>query len=214
MVNMVASADGSTAVDGVAGGLAGPADREVFFVLRALADVILVAAGTARAESYGPAKANAQRREERLQRGQTAVARIAVVSRSLDLDPDSRLFTEAEERTLVVTTTDADPDRKRRLAEVAEIVEVGTATVDLAAALAALHRNGTRTVLCEGGGSLNGQMVEHDLIDELNVTFSPVMVGGHGPRVAAGGAEVDHRFDLWHLWEHDGYLFARYLRRR
>lgn len=214
MVNMVASVDGSTAVDGAAGGLGGPGDREVFFVLRALADVILVAAGTARAESYGPARANAERREQRLARGQTAVPRIAVVSRSLDLDPTSRIFTEAAERTMILTTTDADADRKRRLAEVAEVLEIGEGSVDLAAALGALRRSGTRTVLCEGGGSLNGQMVEHDLIDELNVTFSPLMVGGESPRVAVGGAEVDHRFVLGHLWEDDDFLFARYLRRR
>ena len=214
MVNMVASVDGSTALDGAAGGLGGPGDREVFLVLRALADVILVAAGTARAETYGPAKANATRRAERLARGQTEVPRIALVSRSLDLDPASRLFTEASERTLILTTTDADADRKRRLAGVAEVLEVGAGSVDLAAALGALHRGGARTVLCEGGGSLNGQMVEHDLIDELNVTYSPMMVGGGGPRVAVGGAEVAHRFQLGHLWEDDDFLFARYLRRR
>ena len=53
-LNMIASVDGATAVDGVSGGLGGPADRRVFGVLRSLADVVLVAAGTVRAEGYGP----------------------------------------------------------------------------------------------------------------------------------------------------------------
>ena len=53
-LNMIASLDGATAVDGTSGALGGPADRRVYLALRALADVVLVAAGTVRAEGYGP----------------------------------------------------------------------------------------------------------------------------------------------------------------
>ena len=53
-LNMISSVDGSTALDGRSGGLGGPADRKVFAALRSLADVVLVAAGTVRAENYGP----------------------------------------------------------------------------------------------------------------------------------------------------------------
>src|ERR1043165_7544267 len=70
-LNMIASVDGSTAVDGLSGGLGGPADRKVFAALRSLADVVLVAAGTVRAENYGP-----------------GTLPIAVVSGSLRLDWD------------------------------------------------------------------------------------------------------------------------------
>ena len=55
--NMVASADGAASLDGRSGGLSGPGDRMVFTVLRSLADLILVGAGTARAERYRPAHA-------------------------------------------------------------------------------------------------------------------------------------------------------------
>src|SRR3982751_3862143 len=53
-LNMISSVDGATVIDGVSGGLGGPADKSVFAVLRSLADVVLVAAGTVRAEHYGP----------------------------------------------------------------------------------------------------------------------------------------------------------------
>jgi hypothetical protein len=53
-LNMIASIDGATAVAGVSGGLGGPADQALFAVLRSQADVVLVAAGTVRAEHYGP----------------------------------------------------------------------------------------------------------------------------------------------------------------
>ncbi|MBA2471912.1 MAG: dihydrofolate reductase family protein, partial [Pseudonocardiales bacterium] len=49
-LNMIASLDGAATVDGLSGGLGGPADHRVFAALRELADVVLVAAGTVRAE--------------------------------------------------------------------------------------------------------------------------------------------------------------------
>lgn len=55
-LNMIASLDGAATVDGLSGGLGGPADHRVFTALRELADVVLVAAGTVRAERYGPSK--------------------------------------------------------------------------------------------------------------------------------------------------------------
>ena len=54
--NMVASLDGAATVDGHSGGLSNEADQQVFAMLRAHADVILVGAGTARAEGYGPVR--------------------------------------------------------------------------------------------------------------------------------------------------------------
>jgi hypothetical protein len=51
-VNFVASADGAVAVDGRSGGLHAPGDREVFGLLRELADVVLVGSGTVRTVGY------------------------------------------------------------------------------------------------------------------------------------------------------------------
>ena len=56
VVNMVSSADGAISLDGLSGGLSGSADKEVFFYLRSIADVILVGASTAREENYGQPK--------------------------------------------------------------------------------------------------------------------------------------------------------------
>jgi riboflavin biosynthesis pyrimidine reductase len=54
-VNMISSLDGAIAVRGRSGTLGGPPDRRLFMVLRSLADVIVVGAGTMRTEGYGPA---------------------------------------------------------------------------------------------------------------------------------------------------------------
>lgn len=212
LVNMVASADGATAVEGVSGGLGGPADKEVFSALRAVADVILVAAGTARAEAYGPPKTPSDRRAERADRGQTPYPRLALVTGSLDLDPASPMFTDAPEPPLVYTVPGAPDQRRVALAPVAEVVDAGTDRVDLAAVLADLHRRGAATVLCEGGPGLIGQLVAADLVDELDLTTSPLLVGGDSRRVAVGPAARPAALVLAHLWEDDGTLFARYVR--
>src|SRR5436189_936743 len=103
-VNMISSFDGAIAVGGRSGLLGGPADRRVFRVLRSLADVILVGAGTARAEGYGPARLDEAIQARRRARGQSAVPPIAVVTRSCHLDWSTPFFTEAVARSIVVTT--------------------------------------------------------------------------------------------------------------
>src|SRR3954471_6070939 len=59
--NMVAPIDGGTAVDGTTAGLGSAADQRLFAVLRDLADVLLVGAGTIRAEGYGGIRLDAER---------------------------------------------------------------------------------------------------------------------------------------------------------
>ena len=88
LVNMVNSVDGAVAVDGRAGGLSGPADMRLYQVLRGLADVVLVGAGTVRAEGYRTPRTPDNRVAElRDQRGQAVRPRLVVVSGRLDLNP-------------------------------------------------------------------------------------------------------------------------------
>ena len=212
LVNMVASVDGATALEGASGSLGGPADRKVFHAIRAVADVILVGASTVRAEGYGPARPSSEREAERRARGQAPRPRLAVVSRSLDLDPGAALFGDPEQHPLVVTTTDADPRRRANLAQVAEIIEAGTGSVDLRSALDQLGSRGAGVVLAEGGPTLNGQLVAAGLVDELCLSLSPLLVGGPSHRLAQGPAGTDpSRLVLDRVLTEDGFLFLRYL---
>ena len=113
-VNMVASVDGAAVVDGRVGALSGPADFQLLRLLRGLRDVLLVGAGTVRAEGYGAVVAPAEAAELRRDAGQLAHPRLAVLSRSLDLDLASSAFVDAPERPLALTTALADPARVRR----------------------------------------------------------------------------------------------------
>jgi riboflavin biosynthesis pyrimidine reductase len=82
----------------------------------------------------------------------------------------------------------------------------------MAAAVKALGRRGAGIVLAEGGPTLNGQLHDAGLIDELCLTFSPLLVGTAAARVIDGaGLNVQH-LSLERVLEEDGWLFLRYVR--
>jgi riboflavin biosynthesis pyrimidine reductase len=193
-LNMIASVDGATAVDGVAGGLANKADKDLFHLMRSLADVVMVAAGTVRAEGYGPSKVP-----------------IAVVTRSCNLDWRSRFFTDQDARPVVVTVASAPAEARARAAEVADVLLAGERDVDLAKAVDALGERGWQKVLCEGGPTLNGQLAAAGLLDELCMTLSPRLVGGGAKRLLHGPVLPEPRaLRLASACEEDGFLFLRY----
>jgi len=215
-MSMVSSLDGATAVGGRSGPLGGEPDREVFRAVRAVADVVLAAAGTVRVEGYGPARLAERSRRARVAGGRSPEPpRLAVVSASLDLDLSRAA--DGPVRPLVLTTEDADPARRTAIEQVAEVRAHGRGRVDLPAALAGLAADGVGVVVCEGGPSLNAALVEADLVDEWCVTLAPVVVGGDSHRVVHGAAEVlpaGLPLELAQLLEGDGVLLGRWLRRR
>ena len=208
--NMISSIDGAIAVEGRSGMLGGPADRQVFSTLRSLADVILVGAGTARAEGYGPARPTAEQMTARERRGQAPVPPIAVVTSSANLDWSASFFTDAGARPLLVTSPEGAERAGERAREVADVVVAGSGRVELPAAVGALLARGMGHVLCEGGPALNAELAQDGLLDELCLTVAPRLVGGAGPRVLAGEElrpPVD--LDVLQLLEEDGFLFYR-----
>ena len=193
-LNMIASVDGATTLAGVSGGLGGRADHALFAVLRSLAEVVLVAAGTVRAEGYGPSSTP-----------------VAVVSRSLRLDWDAPFFTAPAARPIVVTVAQAPADRLARAAAVADVVVAGNRDVDLAAARAAFADRGWRAVLAEGGPTLNGQLARAGLLDELCLTLSPRLAGGAAKRILDGPSlDAPAGLRLCSVCEQDEFLFLRY----
>ena len=210
-LNMIVSVDGGTSWNGVSGALGGPADKSLFASLRSLADLVVVAAGTMRAEGYGPARLSDATRAVRRARGQTAVPPIAVVSRSCRLEWDTAFFTDAEARPLVITVTDADARDRERAAEVADVILAGQGDVDFALAFQALARRGVQSVLAEGGPTLNGQLARVGLLDELCVTLAPRLASGDAKRILSGSTLEELGVLALHaVYEQDDYLFLRY----
>lgn len=216
-VNMVASLDGATAVEGRSGGLGGPADRGLFQTLRAAADVVMVGSGTFNVEGYGPPRLSAELQALRRERGLPPQPRVAVVTGSLRLDLAAPFFTASPNVPMVLTVGSADPERRAAAVEVAEVCVCGPGpAVDVAAALEVLAGLGAGFVMCEGGPSLNAALVEADLVDEICLTVAPVVAGGHTKTIFDTAALAGpRRFRLGHVLEADaGYIFLRCVRDR
>ncbi|WP_433336395.1 pyrimidine reductase family protein [Spirillospora sp. CA-294931] len=211
--NMVSSADGAAVWEGRSGGLAGPADQRLFSLLRGLADVVIVGAGTVRAEGYGPARPGSGW-PEGLREGRPAAPAMAVVSRDLALDFQAPIFTEAGTPTLLLTCEAADPERMRAAREHAEVVVAGQDAVDFAVALLALEERGHTRLLCEGGPIVLAQIAAAGLLDELCLTLSPRLAAGAAQRVL-NGVRLPEPADLrlGGVLEDDDFLFLRYLRK-
>lgn len=184
--------------DGLSGTISSLADQRVFRIARRTSDVIVVGAGTLRAEDYRPSRIP-----------------LAIVTGTLDLPSTLRVFAEktAEHVTPMAITTDeaaatAPDDLRRRV----EIVPCGSGHVDLGRMVTELVERGLPRIHCEGGPHLLGSLLQAGLLDELLQTIVPVLRGG-----AAGEHLVDIpagldplvRLTPVHLLEEDGTVFLR-----
>jgi riboflavin biosynthesis pyrimidine reductase len=214
--NFIASLDGAAAVDGTTRALGGPVDRALFNLLRALADVVLVGAGTVRMENYSGARPTVTQRQHRAARGQSEVPPLAIVTKSGHLDRDMPVFTNTEVAPLVLTCTAAAAATRRRLAGIADVVDCSGADpgrVEETALLNALTERGLRRVLTEGGPTVLSSFIERGVLDELCLTIAPCLVGGTAPRIAAGPGQLLTRMSCAHiLADDDGYLYTRYVK--
>ena len=210
-LNFVASLDGAATLDGVSGGLGSAADRAVFDTLRVLTDVILVGAGTVRAEGYGGPLISAADAAWRLAQGFAPQPPLAIVSGRLDLDPGHPSFAEAVVRPIVVTHAGSPPERRAALADVADVLICGQEQVESQLVVAALAARGLPQILCEGGPSLVGALIEADAVDELCLTLSPVLVGGAAGRISHGG-DATRAMRLVHALPEGNALLLRYSR--
>lgn len=214
--NFITSVDGGATSGGSSGAMGGPGDRFIFNLLRELADVIVVGAGTVRIEGYSGAQLGAAQRQHRQARGQSEVPPLAIVTKSGHLNRDMAVFTRTEVPPLVLTCAAAAAQTRRLLSGVCEVVDCSAGDpekVDEAALLAALGARGLRRILTEGGPMLLGSLIDRDMLDELCLTIAPYIVGGQARRIAAGPGQLLTGMRCAHVLTDDaGYLYTRYVR--
>jgi 5-amino-6-(5-phosphoribosylamino)uracil reductase len=192
--NFVCTVDGAAYdASGLTASLGGDADKEVFKLLRRLADVVIVGAGTARMEKYG--------------RSRTP---LALASRRLDI-PETLVGPDL----IVITTSDAPADRIEALrAAGVDVLAHGEIEVDWPTVLDELGTRGLRHVLCEGGPTLHGDLVTRDLVDEVCLTIAPTLTSGDAPRIAHSRLAVTHGMRLGHAIPVGDVLLTRWVRDR
>jgi riboflavin biosynthesis pyrimidine reductase len=195
--NFVSSLDGVASLAGRRGSgsaISGRdrADRFVMGLLRALADAILVGAGTVRADGgqpwtpswISPDHADAYGDLDRPQ------PLFVVASASGDLNPDEPAF---ELASLVLTTAAGAARLRDRMPATVRIRALPGDRLDGRDILAAIRAEGCRRVLAEGGPRLLATLVGDEVLDDLFLTLSPVLAGrrtaGRGDGARAGLVE-------------------------
>lgn len=201
-LNMVSTADGKTLIaprGSTAAGVGGPTDQMLMRRIREAADAVMLGAGTLRPEggAYPP----------RLWR--------AVVTRSGDLPLDNRFFTEAPGRAIVFAPETLPPETRERLGTRAQVRIVGETTVDIQAAVGLLRAEfGVERLLLEGGPTLNFELFQAGVVDELFLTLAPKIKGGaHLPTVVDGPGLPERQviaLDLLSLYRDGSELYLRY----
>jgi len=213
LCNMVASLDGRVAIDGGSTGLGGPGDKAMFHALRGIADGVLAGTGTLRAERYGRIVRRPERRAERAALGLEEDPAALVITRSGDLPWTAPMFEAPEQRVGIAAPRGrvAVPASVRARVEVVELDDPspGPALRALGEALQ------LRTVLCEGGPTLNTALVEDGVLDELFLTLDPQLIGGDAALRVLAGAPLDAPAALRLSWvlRHEDEVLLRYARK-
>lgn len=200
-LNLVAAVSGDAAGgDGTSDSLSNPVDRAVLAAVRDLADGVLVGAASIRAEGC------------RVPRSATLV----VLTASGDLT-GHRLDPERARCVVVVCPEAAVGSVREALGPaVAEVVTVLTlpdgdaGQLDPSAVVALLRERGLRSLVCEGGPSLAGQLLRDGLVDELCLTTSPVVVGSGLPALGRERFDASHLELVQLLRDADSALYARW----
>ncbi len=211
ILNFVTTLDGRATIGGRSGPIGSSTDTKLFQRLRTRVDAVMIGAGTMRVERYGRIVSDPQLRAWRERMGLAHDPLAVIVSGRLDLPWDASLFTDGGGRVVVFTSADTDPPETETPVRVVR----HEGAVDLEAALAYLrHERGIRSLLCEGGPLLHGQLQAAGLADELFLTIAPKLSGGIAPHILEGDLPGLTAMELVWLLEEDGELFARYAVRR
>lgn len=191
-VNFVQTVDGAaTGESGKSGSINNAADKRIFDLLRAQADVIVVGAGTARVEGY-----------------HVTDKPIVVVTSSGRLPATLQ---GAPAGAVLAATYATAPGVADLIAELGQdqVLVVGKAEIDAVALKQELVARGFVNILSEGGPTLFAELLRAGVVDEVCTTTVPNLVGGAHPRIAHG-LPVDVALSLAVLLEEDGTLVQRW----
>jgi riboflavin-specific deaminase-like protein len=207
VLNMVSTLDGKATLDWRTKGLSTELDRRLFHQLRTQVDAVMIGAGTARVERYGRITKSDELRRRRVREGLAGDPLAVIVSSRLDLPADLPLLQTPDQEVVIATSSDA-------------VLQGTTARIDylrtgddLPLLMARLREErGVRSVLCEGGPTLNSHLLAADVVDELFLTLNPKLSGGAAAVTIVAGRELvePRELTLVSVAEGGGDLFTRW----
>jgi len=203
-LNMIATLDGRAALGGSTRGLGSRADLGTLLELREGADAVLVGTRTVRAEGYGRLLRDPARRARRRAAGRPEDPPAVLVARGPDVPWEAPLLAEPEQPVLLYA---AAPVPAPAGVEVVALPDPSPRAV-----LADLRRRGVRSLLCEGGPTLNRALLADGLVDELFLTLAPLLTGDDREPAIVAGPPLPAPVGLTLRWvlRHGNELLLRY----
>ncbi|HEC88908.1 MAG TPA: 2,5-diamino-6-(ribosylamino)-4(3H)-pyrimidinone 5'-phosphate reductase [Thermoplasmata archaeon] len=83
-------------------------------------------------------------------------------------------------KTLIVTVT--KEEKKGNI----EIIKCGNGKVDIKKLMEILYERGIKKLMVEGGATIIWEFLKNEIVDEMNIFFSPIIIGGDAPSIADG----------------------------
>lgn len=205
LINMVASVDGRSSVDGKASGIGDEVDRQAMRLLRSRVDAVMVGAGTLRAERLSLGLDDPDIRQPL----------AVIVGGTSPLPLAERLVQNSQDTLLVIPEDGPDPSPEVSAAgqKTLRVPNSGPGRVDLLALLEALRsEHGVGRLLVEGGPALNRALIDQALADEIFLTVTPKLLSGQESAILRGdGARGEPRsLDLLSVHSSGDELFLRY----
>ncbi len=122
-----------------------------------------------------------------------------VVDSKVRTPPEYRILNK-EAPTIIAASNEAPEDRITTIeSKGADVVICGDKRVDLNCLMEKLGEMGIKTVMLEGGSTLNYSMLKEGLVSEVRVCIAPMIAGGVQAKTLVDGEGADYMKDAFRL---------------
>jgi 2,5-diamino-6-(ribosylamino)-4(3H)-pyrimidinone 5'-phosphate reductase len=175
-------------------------DQSLLLELRARADAVMSGARTIDSAEVTMGPGGKKHRDLRIKNGLAEYNLRVIVSGSGTVNPRAEIFRH-KFSPIIILTTERARSRIPRLQKLGAVVHLcGETKINFPAALRWLRREwNVKHLLCEGGGAINGALLEANLVDEIHHTLCPKVFGGRTAPTMADGTGIEHLADAKRL---------------
>ena len=200
ILNSAMTVDGKIATKTGSSEISGEEDLLRVHELRKDVDAIMVGINTVITDNprLTVHKIHAKKQDNPLRIIVDSKARTPIYSRVLNSDAN----------TIIAVTESANPAKLKELKEKAEVVICGKNRVDLDALIIELSKKGIKTIMLEGGSTLNYSMLIGGHVSEVRVCIAPMIAGGKKAKTLADGTGVEYMKDSIKLKLKKSYILG------
>lgn len=198
ILNAAMTLDGKIATKTGSSKISSQADLERVHELRKEVDSIMVGIGTVLADDpkLTVHKIPSKKEDNPIRVVVDSKARIPI---------DSRILNNKAKTIVAVSNSAKNSQKAKKLEEITNVYYCGEKQVDLVELMNHLYDEGIKTLMLEGGSTLNFSMIKEGLIDEIKICIGPMIAGGINAKTLFDGEGFDFMEDSVKLKLKDYY---------